>query len=75
MKVAVVAAPLITRGGVFRSTIELVEAARRARLDWHAVIATRTDLGTIGVDPPEALSSFVFSDSGLAAPIRVWLAQ
>lgn len=41
MKVLLIAAPLVTTGGVYRSTQELVVAARNAGLDWSAVIVLR----------------------------------
>ncbi len=43
MRVVIVAAPLSARSGVYRSTVELVEAARGRGLDWRALIGVRRD--------------------------------
>lgn len=43
MRVVIVAAPLSARSGVYRSTVELVEAARGRGLDWRALIGIRRD--------------------------------
>ncbi|WP_181149976.1 glycosyltransferase family 4 protein [Arthrobacter sp. MYb227] len=54
MKTIIISAPLVTKGGVFRSTCELVESARAQGLDWSALIITRGDLNPgrlpVGVD-------------------------
>jgi len=41
VRVVILAAPLSARSGVYRSTVELVEAARGRGLDWHAQIGVR----------------------------------
>lgn len=41
MRVVIVAAPLSARSGVYRSTVELVNAARRRGLEWRAEIGLR----------------------------------
>ncbi|PPF81944.1 glycosyl transferase [Pseudoclavibacter sp. RFBJ3] len=41
MKVCIVSVPLTTRSGVYRSTYDLVTAAREAGLDWSGIIAMR----------------------------------
>lgn len=43
MKVAVLASPLSARSGVYRSTIDLVAAARGRGLDWSAAVGVRPD--------------------------------
>lgn len=43
-RICFVAAPLVTAGGVFRSTIELVEGANAAGLDWSAHVGSRLPL-------------------------------
>lgn len=45
MRVCIVAIPLSARSGVYMSSKELVEAARRMGLDWSAVVGMRTDQG------------------------------
>lgn len=52
MSVLLVAAPLSARSGVYRSTIDLVRAARAAGEDWSAVIGVRPGAG--GTPTPEA---------------------
>ena len=44
MNVIVVSAPLVTKGGVFRTTCELIEAAKAEGLSWSGLIVTRGDL-------------------------------
>lgn len=68
-KVTLVAAPLITKGGVFRSTCELVEAARNAGLDWKGVIVTRGDLGATSV--PEGVDVHVLDYAGLTGLLKL----
>lgn len=46
LKVVLVAAPLMAKSGVYRSTIDLVNEARAAGLDWSAVIGLRA--GAVG---------------------------
>ena len=43
MRVVIVAAPLSARSGVYRSTTELVAAARARGLDWRAELGMRAD--------------------------------
>lgn len=68
-KVTLVAAPLITKGGVFRSTCELVEAARGAGLDWAGVIVTRGDLRPPLL--PEGIEVHVLHHGGLSGLLKL----
>lgn len=75
MRVLLIAAPLVTTGGVYRSTHELVAAARKAGLDWTALIVVRGDL--LVDEAPEGVEIVRIDDSGIKGlgRIRRLLAQ
>jgi len=52
MTTLIVAAPLMARSGVYRSTLDLVATARAAGEDWRAVIAVRPMAGGTGSAAP-----------------------
>lgn len=52
MKVCLIAAPLMARSGVYRSTLDLVAAARRAGHEWSAIVALRPDAAGASVPAP-----------------------
>lgn len=64
MRVVIVAAPLTARSGVYRSTVDLVEAARRRGLDWHAHIGVRADAAGEPVMGSDAIDETVVTTHG-----------
>ena len=60
MRVLLVAAPLVARSGGYRTTYELVDAARAKGLDWSAVIGMRP-----GVPGAEHVPAHPFVDEGV----------
>lgn len=64
MRVVIVAAPLAARSGVYRSTVDLVQTARRRGLDWHATIGVRADAAGQPVADTGAIDEIVITDHG-----------
>lgn len=60
-----VAAPLEARSGVYRSTVDLVAAARARGHDWRALIGVRPSVSEIGRVVDEAVTEFVADRHGL----------
>lgn len=69
-RICVIAAPLIARSGVYNSTVELVRAARRAGLDWSAVLGVSTKAGGAPI-LEDGIREFSREPSGLTGVRRL----
>lgn len=69
-RICFIAAPLIARSGVYNSTIELVQAARAAGLDWSAVIGTSSRAGG-SASSADGIRELELEAAGLGGIVRL----
>ena len=69
-RICFIAAPLIARSGVYNSTVELVRAARKAGLDWSAVLGVSSHAGGSPI-VEDGIREFTREPSGLTGVRRL----